>query len=217
MVRKLVLIFSTDTAFPRVCSVHGWLSPWVWDPWLQRPAAHISRAGSCALFPPQCRLRRQAQRLSWAALTVNLMLTPGYSCPKNERGNLGAKHTLPSFSSLDLNSEWRLFFNIDTFHESIWGLPPFCLFLLLTVTYKEWNTTLNLWVLLSREELVTLWLGNLVTVRPTICPRDGGDCLLIWVLCLVPHIPSKTTWMSFFLASRKFLTVLKKVFVLFLQ
>lgn len=36
--------------------------------------------------------------------------------------------------------------------------------MLLTVTYKEWNITLNLWVLLSHEELVTLYLGNLVTV-----------------------------------------------------
>lgn len=35
MARKLVLIFSTDTAFPQVLSMHGWLSPWVWDPWLQ--------------------------------------------------------------------------------------------------------------------------------------------------------------------------------------
>lgn len=109
------------------------------------------------------------------------------------------------------------FFNIHTFYEYICGLPLFCLFLLLTVMYKEWNITLNLWVPLNHDELVPLWLGNLVRVWPTIYPPDRSDHLLIWVLCLVPHIPSQTTWMSFFLASRRFLMALKKVFVLFLQ
>lgn len=126
LTRRWVCNIQYRQCFPPSVPMHGWMSSWVWDPWLQRLAAYIFRAGSCTtllLFFPLNAVRegRKLTELPWHL--IYSVLTSAYRCHKNEQGKLSVKPTLPFSASLDLNSEWWFFLTYTHFMSTYVASP----------------------------------------------------------------------------------------------